>query len=425
MVKFYLDRKTDKESQIFLTLYHRGKRLKVYTGKKISPSKWDIDACRANPRKYKTNPVGFNQFLQGLSDEVVKLVNENKPISKADIKAIVDKANGRFGVDSFFGFAEGYIEQQIAKGAMKPASAKSYRVTLNHLKRVNRNLEFDDVDLDFYDHFVSHLRSNGILATNTIGGHIKRLKWFMAAALDRDLHSNIAFKKKAFKATREETDQIYLTGKEIRQLASKAMPERLKRVADAFVLNCYLGIRFSDLAQIQKQNFRKDGPLFHLTMIQAKTNERVTIPVPAEAMPLLRRYDFQCPIIGKAGRLMSVQKFNEYLKEAAEIAELATEDTIRVNGQVKNLPKYSLIKSHTARRSFSTNLYLEGVPIQDIMAITGHRKEETFLLYVRADQLTKSKGLARHYTSKSVRSSNTKQKKELKEKIVENDSGRI
>lgn len=403
MVKFYLDRKTDKEAQIFLTLYHRGKRLKVYTGKKIIPSKWDTEACRANPRKYKTNPIGFNQFLQGLSDEVVNLVNENRPISKADIKAIVDKANGKAGFDSFFGFAEEYVKQQMSKGSMQPSSAKSYYVTINHLKGVNRNLEFEDVDLEFYDKFVSSLRGQGILSPNTIGGHIKRLKWFMAAALDRDLHSNVAFKKKSFKTTREETDQIYLTSKEIRQLATKAMSERLKRVADAFVLNCFMGMRYSDLAQVKKQNFKKEGDLYHLTMVQGKTNEKINIPVPRDALTLLRRYEFNCPILSKVGKLMSVQKFNEYLKEAAEIAGLDAKESIRINSEVRLLPKHSLIKSHTARRSFSTNLYLEGVPIQDIMAITGHRKEETFLLYVRADQLTKSRGLAAHYSERRAK----------------------
>lgn len=400
MVKFNLDRKEGQESPIFLSLHHRGKRIKVFTGKKIEASKWDLDTCRANPRKYKNNCIGFNDFLQLISNEVEKLVNENKPISKADIKQIVDRANGSNTNETFFGFSENHIQQQIEKGEMKMLSAKAYKVTLNHLRKVNPSLSFEDISLNFYDRFVSYLRGEGI-ASNSIGGHIKRLKWFMAAAMDRDLHSNVTFKKKAFKASREETDQIYLTNEEIKKFQKRAMPERLKKVADAFILNCFLGMRFSDLIQIQKDNFKKEGNLFHLHMVQGKTGEKVSIPVPEEAMTLLKKYKFTCPVLRSNGKLISVQNFNEYLKEAAELAEIDAIEDIRENGEVKKLPKYQLIKSHTARRTFATNLYLEGVSIQNIMAITGHKKEETFLLYVRADQLTKAKGLAKHYEKKA------------------------
>jgi site-specific recombinase XerD len=400
MVRFHLDKKTGTESPIFLSLHHRGTRIKVYTGKKIDALKWDLMACRANPRKYKNNCVGFNAFLQGISDEVEKLVNENRPISKSDLKTIVDKANGKNTNDTFYGFAESYIQQQISKGELKPASAKAYRGTVSYLKKISPSLTFENVDLNFYDKFVEHLKAKEKLSENSIGGHVKRLKWFMAAALDRDIHSNVAFRKKRFKAPTEETDQIYLTRKEIKQLGTKKLPERLKRIADTFVMNCYLGIRFSDLQQVRKENFKKEQETYFLHMVQEKTEERISIPIPQEALLILRKYKFSCPV-EKNGKLISVQKFNEYLKEAAKDAGLDDQVDIRSSGKVEKFPKHSLIKSHTARRTFATNLFLEGVPIQDIMAVTGHRKEETFLLYVRADQLTKSKGLARHYEKKS------------------------
>jgi site-specific recombinase XerD len=398
VVSFYLDSKEDENNQrqIFLNVRYQGKRYRLFTGKKIPLSKWDSDKGRANARVYKNNPIGFNDFLKGLESAIEKLLNDNKPHSAADLKALISKANGKTTIDTFFGFCQDYLKQQIEKGAMKPISAKSYQLTLTHLEKVNKNLTFESVDLNFYDKFVTQLRNKG-LSTNSIGSHIKHLKWFMSAALDRDLHSNVSFRKKAFKVPNEETDQIYLTLKEVNKLAKKSMTPKLKRVADAFVLNCYLGMRFSDLEQIQKQNFKKEGSIYYLHMVQGKTNEKVTIPVPNEAVNLLRKYNFTCPVLSKKGKLISVQKFNDYLKQAAEKAELNELADIRENGEVKKLPKHELIKSHTARRTFATNLYLEGVAVQNIMAVTGHKKEQTFLLYVRADQLTKAQGLAKHY----------------------------
>ena len=54
-------------------------------------------------------------------------------------------------------------------------------------------------------------------------------------------------------------------------------------------------------------------------------------------------------------------------------------------------PKYKMITTHTARRSFASNLTLAGVPKQYIMAVTGHKTERAFNKYIQAvlkDQLT-------------------------------------
>ena len=45
--------------------------------------------------------------------------------------------------------------------------------------------------------------------------------------------------------------------------------------------------------------------------------------------------------------------------------------------------KYDLIKNHTARRSFCTNAYIAGMSTLDIMAISGHSSEKTFLNYIK------------------------------------------
>ena len=57
-----------------------------------------------------------------------------------------------------------------------------------------------------------------------------------------------------------------------------------------------------------------------------------------------------------------------------------TKGGIRVTQQ---LPKYELITTHTARRSFATNQFLLGVPSITIMAMTGHRTEKSFMKYIK------------------------------------------
>lgn len=49
----------------------------------------------------------------------------------------------------------------------------------------------------------------------------------------------------------------------------------------------------------------------------------------------------------------------------------------------QTMPKYKLVSSHTARRSFATNAYLAGVPTISIMKITGHKTESAFMKYIK------------------------------------------
>ena len=44
--------------------------------------------------------------------------------------------------------------------------------------------------------------------------------------------------------------------------------------------------------------------------------------------------------------------------------------------------KYELITTHSARRSFATNMFKMGIPTITIMGITGHRTERAFLTYI-------------------------------------------
>jgi integrase len=55
-----------------------------------------------------------------------------------------------------------------------------------------------------------------------------------------------------------------------------------------------------------------------------------------------------------------------------------------------------LVSSHTARRSFATNYYLQGFPTIDLMKITGHRTERSFLKYIRVSKLDTAKRLSEH-----------------------------
>ena len=61
-------------------------------------------------------------------------------------------------------------------------------------------------------------------------------------------------------------------------------------------------------------------------------------------------------------------------------------------------PKFELVSSHTARRSYITNLYMEGkLSSEQIRSISGHSSEESFKRYLCQNQEEEAKEIIRRY----------------------------
>ena len=68
------------------------------------------------------------------------------------------------------------------------------------------------------------------------------------------------------------------------------------------------------------------------------------------------------------------------------------------NGERKThlVEKCDLVKTHTARRSGATNMYLAGIPTIAIMKITGHKTEKEFMKYIKITEEQTAMELMNH-----------------------------
>jgi integrase len=268
----------------------------------------------------------------------------------------------------------------------------------HHLKRyqeyLGKPITFDSIDIQFYEDFVYFLthkiamqrRKTPVigLRVNTIGKTIKYLKNFL---LDRRRKKVIPFFDVSFlKVIQEEVDAIYLDWKEISKIYHLDLSghSHLEKYRDLFVVGCLTGFRFSDYSELRPEEIR-DGMLH---VIQEKTKATVVVPMRPEIKKILiDKYQMQMPQTRNA-------EFNRYIKEVAKLAELDAPIKIvhkKGNKTIEEIrPKYAWVCSHTCRRSFCTNEYLEGTPIDLIMAVSGHKTEKSFRRYVKATQVQKA-----------------------------------
>ena len=281
--------------------------------------------------------------------------------------------------DDLLSFIDDYIQNTDKK---KP-TIKQYKIVRNNIfeyaELMRKRPTFDDIDLDYYLGFVEFLTAKGY-SPNTIGSRVKGLKLFMNEAYERDLHTNLDFKKKRFSKPKEETNSVYLNNDELLKIYNCDFSKRKKldRVRDIFLIGCYTGLRFSDLSQLKSDNISEDGTI---TVKTQKTGKTVVIPIHTIVRTILAKYNNELP------KMLSNQKFNDYIKEVAKAADIDESIFLQTTkgglSYTETVPKYSLVTSHTARRSFATNAFLAGVPTISIMKITGHKTESAFMKYIK------------------------------------------
>ncbi|WP_179337446.1 site-specific integrase [Winogradskyella ludwigii] len=401
--KFILKEPNAKtDTLIYLVYNYQYNRFKYSTAEKINPKFWNKNDQRVKSTKSFPEHPEFNARLDkienGINNAFRKLLNDGiQPNNKKLKEALENELSDHIlkpKKTTFLEFIENYIEESKLKKS--EGTVKVYNTTFKYLKEYSKKqkLDFENITLEFYSNYISYLRLEYNLASNTVGKHIKTIKSFMNEATDRELNDNLDFRKRKFKTIREESDSVYLSLDELKLIENldlSASP-RLEVVKDLFLVGCYTGLRFSDFTQIKPENITSNNSLIEVRT--RKTSQRVSIPLHKTVRDILKKYNNELP------KAYTNQTMNGYLKEVISLAGIKEliETSITKGGKIERtvLPKYKLISTHTARRSFATNLYLAEIPTISIMKITGHQTEQSFLKYIRVTQKENADKLLTH-----------------------------
>jgi site-specific recombinase XerD len=324
------------------------------------PEEWDNKLGRIKKKSPLTNKI--NSILTRLeTQEKGKLVG----LSSSLIQFVTD-----------------YVEDcKSGKLDLRPGTWKKFISHLNKLKSyaTTRGLDdigFGDVNLPFYDDFKKYLRGSGV-GRSGVANHIKCLKKFMQLGLDMELHTNLAFKSKAFKAERvQPNDKIYLTTDEIQAMADLDLSARpaMEKERDRFLLSYYLVLRYGDSIRICEANISHHGGQYYYKNIAEKTDSVSFVPIKPLALEIIRKHNYD--LSGETN-----QEANRKLKVIAAHAGILTNMAGPGGGKV---PKSTFVTTHTARRSAATNLLLSGVPLSEIMQLGGWKFEATLKQYLLA-----------------------------------------
>jgi len=390
--------KENRLTPINVSIRWSGQRLVIPSGERVEPRYWGKD-----------QKVG--KGVMGYADINMRLTNYKTTLEKAyrsflEVKEFEpnttqfkeyffsSQSSKKNSTSSLVQFCKEFIsrsgERVNSTSGVRLAhtTLKKYKTTLQHIedfeKKKRRVIEFSGVDLLFYDEFVSFLTNTKGLSVNSVGKYVQTLKTFLRAAEEEGLEVNQSYRSRRFHTPTEQTDKVYLSESELNEMLGLDLSknQRLERVRDLFIVGAWTGLRFGDLSKLAPEQF--DGDLLRIRT--AKTGKVVQIPLHSCVKEIMSKYAGE--FANSLPPAVSNQKMNFYLKEvAARVSSLQVVVMISstVAGSRKNLSKkkYEFVTTHTARRSFATNLYSKGCPTRSIMAITGHQTESAFRSYIR------------------------------------------
>lgn len=418
--------KHDGERLISLILRWNKKKLVYSTQEKVLPKDFETQKGKKFWQRVKSSYPGYSEFNARLDyieatakTEFRKFLNDNHRAPKpGELKRKLDiklrnapedeKPTLQKFIRSFIEDAEkNKINRETGKKIAK-GTIQIYRRTLERLKEfeahVGKTIDFDTIDLDFYDQWVEFCCVELQLANNTTGKYTKTLKSFMNEATDRGINTNLVFKNKRFKVLTESVYKIYLNERELRELYNLDLSEdkRLERVRDLFIVGCWTGLRFSDLVNIAPENITGDK----ISIKTQKTGEVVVLPLHWMVKNIMKKYSDYPNSLPPA---ISNVKMNKYLKDIARLVPCLSEkvqSNITRGGKrvTESKTKGELVTTHTARRSFATNLYLDGVSSLTIMKLTAHKSEKVFLSYLKASAEETANMVQSHWLKKDIAS---------------------
>jgi integrase len=167
-----------------------------------------------------------------------------------------------------------------------------------------------------------------------------------------------------------------LSRAELQQLAAAPLPPSLDAARRAFLLQCYTGLAFTDLALLKPEHI-VDGCIVGR---RSKSGQPFTVPLTPEALALL----------SDTRDLGSRQGYTKQLKKALRAAGLTraveVERAYADRVERTTVPAWQAVATHTARRTFATLELERGTPLDVLRAMMGHATLNQVLAYQHLDR---------------------------------------
>lgn len=375
-IKFTLrkTRKTDAKAPIYLNVTVDRKNTRRAIGYELLPNEW-------NPAKEEAKKnFAVNAKIQGIKNQLndlqYKLQKNPVQMSPAQVADLL--LNKSQNSDELLQFFSDRMEIEknrkvIAQGTYNHYKSCHKRLSeFIQIKYKKKDVPIDYVDIKFIESFEVFLTDKKLNRNSINNNYHKKLKTTLNAAIRENRIDKNPYNQ--FKIVQIHTKREFLTEQELKLVINTdfSSNKSLDKVRDLFVFSCFTGLRYSDTQSITNKDVILSEKESYIYKSQDKTSEVVHIPLIPEAIDIIRKYETnERMITGNLLPKISNQKLNSYLKNVAELSGID-----------------KLLTFHISRHTFATYLINEGVPLEIVQKMLGHKNIRTTQIYAKISTTT-------------------------------------
>lgn len=406
-----IEKNKDTDITIGVAVRDTNINLKLSTGLKVPSKYWNakenniIERYVNAPSEIVARLDIVKSYLNSITSKVWARIEEHGGLESMELKTIIsDVLEGKKDsrIPTRMNDYIAFVIEQMKSGERKASQGGNYAdgsikswnsFYKNWLEFQNEFLEryitFKDVSLNTYNSFLDYFIYKQYTAKTT-----KKYISILIAAMNYgymdEVHTNIVYKDRRFTKNIKdvEVEKVYLTEAEIDAIYNLELVDEMQdKVRDLFLIGYYTAQRVSDYSAIKRANIVQlsSGNLAYETY-QQKTKNKVSVPlIDRRAINILEKWNYSLPTMG--GKDSTHTLINRYIKGVCKLAGITqdfTKEEMRGQEIISyTVPKYTLVTSHTARRSAITNLYkADFLSESEIMLISGHKTREAFNTYI-------------------------------------------
>lgn len=364
---FYLKNEPDRKGKkpVYINVNINGRRKRIPAKIKIYEQYWDPD------EKMITDiPESHDEYLLLKQIEAkitgirVKHRLSEMPLT---MQSFLDQLKTAPSTVDFIAFFWSIVDMQTD---LKKNTIDKHKEVFDKLKKFQAIIPFAEIDLKFFDNVRKNFSVVHGNAITTINSNISIIKRYLLKAEKYGIKLQLDLDEIPVGDTGGRI--IWLQDNELEKLFeyyfSSFIPDYLKISLGYFLIDCYTGMRISDIKARTRVEMMEE--FVHFSVFKGKYLKNVMLYV----LPKVHR------IIESDSRL-----FTEFKSE------------VSINRNLKDIAKICGIKKrlyfHVGRHTFATNYLLKGGKVENLQILLAHSKITTTMKYVHVANSVAAKSM--------------------------------
>jgi len=342
----------------------------------IDPNNWDLKHGRVQGKSAQA--LSINKKLDNIRGRIDKIYED---MLKHEGFATAQKVKLSFlgvgvmddAILKVFNDQNEDFKKLVEKEGRSQSTYNKYITVYNHLttfikERYHRDdMAFRELTSDFIREFDFYLRYDLQSSHNTVWVYTMPVLALVELAIKKGLIRDNPFQD--YEINMEETDRGYILKEDVEKLMM-CVPshQRYELVKDLFIFSCFTGLAYADIKKLTRNNIQSffDG---HQWIISRRKKSDIASNVRLMEIPkrIIEKYqgttrnEFIFPVPTNA-------TCNTHIGKLVEKAEIITEQKVTF---------------HTARHTFGTMFLTEGVPLESLSKMMGHKNISTTQIYAK------------------------------------------